>query len=54
MGDKIEDAAQTADEFISDLCDPKKMTKAQAVDFLGRVIDRCRTAIEAIREGGKT
>lgn len=50
MSDKIEDAAQKADDFIMELCVPKKMTPTQADEFLSRVIERCRAAIEALRE----
>lgn len=50
MSDKIEDAAQKADDFIMGLCEPKQMGKSSAVDFLERVIARCEAAIEALRE----
>jgi hypothetical protein len=50
MADKVEAAAQTADDFIMGLCEPKKMSPAQALDFLERVVERCRSAIEALRD----
>lgn len=50
MSDKIEDAVMVADEFIMSLCEPKLMTQAEALDYLGDVIERCRSAMEALRE----
>lgn len=41
---------QQADDFVMALCAPEKMEPWQAKDFLGRVIDRCSAAIEALEE----
>lgn len=41
---------QTTDDFIMEACTPRKMSPADAVDFLEDVIERCRSAIEALKE----
>jgi len=47
---RLQRAEQLADDYLMDLCEPKKLSPAEAVDFLERVIERCRSAIEALKE----
>ena len=50
MSKKSNDALQKADDYIMGLCTPKAMSPEEAIDFLESVIDRCRGAVEALRE----
>lgn len=47
---RLQRAEQLADDYLMDLCAPGKMSPVEAVDFLGRVIERCGSAIEALKE----
>ncbi len=48
--DVVEAAAQLADDYCMNLCAPDTMTPAQAIDFLERVVVRCESAVEALKE----
>ena len=41
---------QEADDAIMEMCDPRKMPPSQAVEFLEAIIDRCTSAIEALKD----
>jgi hypothetical protein len=32
------------------LCEPSEMSKAEAVEFYGRIIDHCQSSMEALEE----
>lgn len=46
----LEAQAELADNAVSELCGPELMSKAQAVEFLELVVERCRSSIEALNE----
>lgn len=45
-----DDLVDRAVEAVEKLCEPGKMSKAEAVDFLEDVISRLESSVEALKE----
>jgi hypothetical protein len=46
----MDQAVEEAMEVVDLLCEPDVMSKPEAVEFYGRIIDRCQSSVEALEE----
>jgi hypothetical protein len=46
----LEEAFEDAMDGVDAHCAPALMSKQQAVEFYGRIIDRCQSSVEALEE----
>ena len=47
---KIDGAVQQAQDFISSLCEPRRMTQTEALEFLEQVAAGVDASMDALRE----
>lgn len=50
MATSVDKAVESAQAYLSQLCEPGKMTPAEAIDFYEQVISDCESAIDGLKE----
>jgi hypothetical protein len=50
MPDKVQRAIEQADELVMTLCEPSRMTPAEAIAFLEGLLDNLQGALDALHE----